>query len=179
MSKTITSAGAFSHRTRAGYLDRFRQETFDLVIIGGGITGAGIARDAAMRGLSVALLEKGDFAAGTSSRSSKMIHGGLRYLKHLQVRLVRESLREREVLLKTASYLVHPFPYILPVYEGGPNSTPTVDGGRVYTLSRRGHVFCLDAAKGTRLWNMRLAIKPPTWGLAGSPLVQGIDAGIS
>lgn len=59
------------------------------------------------------------------------------------------------------------------LYEGGPNTTPTVDGGRVYTLSRRGHVFCLDAAKGTRFWNTRLAVKPPTWGLAGSPLVLG------
>jgi len=118
MFKTKTSPGGFSCRTRAGYLDRFRREAFDLVIIGGGITGAGIARDAAMRGLSVALLEKGDFAAGTSSKSSKMIHGGLRYLKQLQIRLVKESLREREVLLKIAPHLVHPFPYILPVYKG-------------------------------------------------------------
>jgi len=120
--RKATPTGAFSYRTRASYLDRVQQQTFDLVIIGGGITGAGIARDAAMRGLSVALLEKGDFAAGTSSKSSKMIHGGLRYLKQFQIRLVRESLREREVLLKTAPHLVHPFPYILPVYEGGPNS---------------------------------------------------------
>jgi glycerol-3-phosphate dehydrogenase len=120
--RKATPAGAFSHRTRAGYLDHVQQQTFDLVIIGGGITGAGIARDAAMRGLSVVLLEKGDFASGTSSRSSKMIHGGLRYLKQLQIRLVRESLREREVLLKIAPHLVHPFPYILPVYEGGPNT---------------------------------------------------------
>ncbi len=120
--RKATPTGAFSYRTRAGYLDRVQQQTFDLIIIGGGITGAGIARDAAMRGLSVVLLEKGDFASGTSSRSSKMIHGGLRYLKQLQIRLVRESLREREVLLKTAPHLVHPFPYILPVYEGGPNT---------------------------------------------------------
>jgi glycerol-3-phosphate dehydrogenase len=120
--RKATPTGAFSYRTRAGYLDRVQQQTFDLIIIGGGITGAGIARDAAMRGLSVVLLEKGDFAAGTSSKSSKMIHGGLRYLKQLQIRLVRESLREREVLLKTAPHLVHPFPYILPVYEGDPNT---------------------------------------------------------
>ena len=122
MFRKAPPTGAFSYRTRTGYLDRFQRETFDLVIIGGGITGAGIARDAAMRGLSVALLEKSDFAAGTSSRSSKMIHGGLRYLKYLQIRLVKESLREREVLLKIAPHLVHPFPYILPVYEGGPAS---------------------------------------------------------
>jgi glycerol-3-phosphate dehydrogenase len=122
MFRKPTPTGAFSYRTRASYLDRLRRETFDLVVIGGGITGAGIARDAAMRGLSVALLEKGDFAAGTSSKSSKMIHGGLRYLKNLQIRLVRESLREREVLLRIAPHLAHPFPYILPVYEGGPDS---------------------------------------------------------
>jgi glycerol-3-phosphate dehydrogenase len=122
MFRKSRPTGAFSYRTRTSYLDRLQRETFDLFVIGGGITGAGIARDAAMRGLSVALLEKGDFAAGTSSKSSKMIHGGLRYLKYLQVRLVRESLREREVLLKTASHLVHAFPYVLPVYEGGPDS---------------------------------------------------------
>jgi len=121
MSSRATPTGEFSYRTRASYLDRFQQQTFDLVIIGGGITGAGIARDAAMRGLSVALLEKSDFAAGTSSKSSKMIHGGLRYLKSRQIRLVRESLREREVLLKIAPHLVHPFPYILPVYKGNPD----------------------------------------------------------
>ena len=121
MPKKAAPTGGFSYRTRASYLDRFQQQTFDLVIIGGGITGAGIARDAAMRGLSVALLEKGDFASGTSSKSSKMIHGGLRYLKSRQIRLVRESLQEREVLLKIAPHLVHPFPYILPVYKGNPD----------------------------------------------------------
>ncbi|MDP2948123.1 MAG: glycerol-3-phosphate dehydrogenase [Chloroflexota bacterium] len=112
----------FSLPARAAFLDRFQRETFDLVIVGGGINGAGIARDAAMRGLSVALLEKGDFAAGTSSKSSKMVHGGLRYLKTRQVHLVREALRERGVLLRIAPHLVHPFPYILPVYEGGRDS---------------------------------------------------------
>jgi glycerol-3-phosphate dehydrogenase len=153
--RTIPS-GAFSYRTRASYLDRFQRQTFDLVIIGGGITGAGIARDASMRGLSVALLEKGDFAAGTSSKSSKMIHGGLRYLKHLQIRLVRESLREREVLLKIAPHLVHPFPYILPVYEGGPDSRLRLKVGLVaYDLlagSRRvGHHRMLSANELLRI----------------------------
>ncbi len=156
MFRKATPTGAFSYRTRAGYLDRVQQETFDLVIIGGGITGAGIARDASMRGLSVALLEKGDFAAGTSSRSSKMIHGGLRYLEHLQIRLVRESLREREVLLKIAPHLVHPFPYILPVYEGGPNSRLHLKVGLVaYDLlagSRRvGHHTMLSADEVLRM----------------------------
>lgn len=114
--------GSFSLQTRGAYLERLARETFDLAIVGGGITGAGIARDAALRGLSVALVEKGDFAAGTSSRSSRMIHGGLRYLRKRQVRLVRESLRERDVLLRIAPHLVYPFPFLLPVYEGSRDS---------------------------------------------------------
>jgi glycerol-3-phosphate dehydrogenase len=114
--------GGFSARTRAEALGRFQAATFDIAIIGGGITGAGIARDAAQRGLAVALLEKGDFASGTSSKSSRMAHGGLRYLAQRHVHLVRESLVERGVLLRLAPHLVHPMPYILPVYEGGANS---------------------------------------------------------
>jgi glycerol-3-phosphate dehydrogenase len=114
--------GEFSIHTRSAYIDRLQGETFDLVVVGGGITGAAIARDAAMRGLSVALLEKGDFAAGTSSNSSKLIHGGLRYLKDRHIRLVRESLRERGVLLRIAPHLVKPVPFFLPVYKGGPDS---------------------------------------------------------
>ncbi len=122
MFRSVARRGGFSAWTRAGYLERLERETFDLAVIGGGITGAGIARDAAMRGLSVALLDKGDFASGTSSKSSRMIHGGLRYLRHAQIRLVRESLREREVLLNIARHLVHPFHFLLPVYEGGQDS---------------------------------------------------------
>jgi len=111
--------GRFSAHTRAENVKRFQRDSFDIAIVGGGITGAGIARDAALRGLSVALLEKGDFGSGTSSKSSRMIHGGLRYLRQRHVSLVRESLRERGVLLKIAPHLVHPFPFILPVYGGG------------------------------------------------------------
>ena len=114
--------GGFSPRTRAEALARFQADTFDIAIIGGGITGAGIARDAAQRGLAVALLEKGDFASGTSSKSSRMIHGGLRYLAQRHVKLVRESLVERGILLRMAPHLVHPIPWLLPVYEGGVNS---------------------------------------------------------
>jgi glycerol-3-phosphate dehydrogenase len=113
--------GGFSARTRAEALARFQADTFDIAIIGGGITGAGIARDAAQRGLAVALLEMGDFASGTSSKSSRMIHGGLRYLAQRHIHLVRESLVERGVLLRLAPHLVHPMPYLLPVYEGGAN----------------------------------------------------------
>jgi len=89
-------------------------EVFDLLIVGGGINGVGIARDAAGRGLKVLLCERGDLAGATSSASSKMIHGGLRYLEYGAFRLVRESLAEREVLLKTAPHLVRPMRFVLP-----------------------------------------------------------------
>jgi glycerol-3-phosphate dehydrogenase len=91
---------------------------FDVLVIGGGITGAGIARDAAMRGLSVAIIDKSDWGSGTSSRSSRLIHGGIRYLEHGQIGLVRESVRERETLLRIASHLVKPLEFTWPVYRG-------------------------------------------------------------
>ena len=89
-----------------------------MLIIGGGITGTGTARDAALRGLSVALLERHDFASGTSSRSSRLIHGGLRYLEHGYIRLVHEASNERRRLLKLAPHLVRPLPFTWPVYRG-------------------------------------------------------------
>ena len=92
--------------------------SYDIVVIGGGITGAGIARDAALRGLRVALFEKGDYASGTSSKSSKMIHGGLRYLEHGEIGLVFESVSERRVQTKVAPHLVRPLPFIIPIYKG-------------------------------------------------------------
>lgn len=104
------------HRTEI--IACLKRETFDILIIGGGIIGAGIARDAALRGLRVALVEKGDFAGGTSSKTSKLIHGGLRYLEHGRLGLVRESLRERTILRKIASGVVRPFSIFLPVYRG-------------------------------------------------------------
>lgn len=90
---------------------------FDALIIGGGIAGAGVARDLALRGASVALFEKGDFASGTTSRSSKLIHGGLRYLELWDFGLVRESLRERETLSRLAPHLIRPLPFLIPVYR--------------------------------------------------------------
>jgi glycerol-3-phosphate dehydrogenase len=89
----------------------------DLVILGGGITGAGIARDAALRGISVALFEKGDFGSGTSSKSSKLIHGGLRYLEHGEIGLVFESVSERRVQTRVAPHLVRPLPFLVPIYK--------------------------------------------------------------
>lgn len=92
-------------------------QRFDLIIVGGGINGTGIARDAALRGLRVLLLDKADVAAGTTSWSSRLIHGGLRYLEYGEIGLVRESLRERERLLRMAPHLVKPIPLTLPIYE--------------------------------------------------------------
>jgi len=94
------------------------QTPFDAVVIGGGMAGAGVARDLALRGASVALFEKGDFASGTSSKSSKLIHGGLRYLELGDFKLVRESLRERKTLERVAPHLVRPLPFLVPVYRG-------------------------------------------------------------
>jgi glycerol-3-phosphate dehydrogenase len=101
---------------RAAIFERLGRETFDLLIIGGGINGCGIARDAAMRGLSVALVEKHDFGSGTSGRSSRMIHGGLRYLEQGFLRLVFEASRERRILLRIAPHLVQPIVFLWPVY---------------------------------------------------------------
>jgi glycerol-3-phosphate dehydrogenase len=100
----------FSAQTRAASLTRMAEDAFDVLVIGGGITGAGIALDAASRGMSVALVEKDDFAAGTSGRSSRLVHGGLRYLEHGDIGLVRESLRERGILYRLAPHLVRPVP---------------------------------------------------------------------
>lgn len=93
-------------------------EPVDVLVIGGGITGAAIARDAALRGFRTALVEKGDFGSGTSSVSSRLIHGGLRYLEHHDLHLVLEASRERRVLLQVAPHLVHPLPFLFPVYRG-------------------------------------------------------------
>src|ERR1700683_707465 len=101
---------------RAAALRRMAFETFDVFVGGGGCTGTGSALDAATRGLSVALVEARDFAAGTSSRSSKLIHGGLRYLEQLEFHLVREALRERSLLLNViAPHLVHPVSFLYPL----------------------------------------------------------------
>lgn len=109
----------FSLRTRAANIERMQEETFDLAIIGGGITGAGIALDAASRGLTAALIEKRDFASGTSSRSSKLIHGGLRYLEQFEFALVREALHERAALHRNAPHLARPLMFLIPIYERG------------------------------------------------------------
>ena len=100
---------------RGAMLRRLRDESFDVLVVGGGITGAGVALDAATRGLRVALVERDDFASGTSSKSSKLIHGGLRYLQNGDVRLVYDALHERQRLLRNAPHLVHVLPFIIPI----------------------------------------------------------------
>src|SRR5947207_7849408 len=92
--------------------------TFDLLVLGGGITGAGVALDAVLRGLRVALIDQGDFASGTSSASSKLVHGGIRYLEHGDIRLVYEALHERRRLLHNAPHLVRPLRFVIPFTRG-------------------------------------------------------------
>jgi glycerol-3-phosphate dehydrogenase len=114
------NGGALSPAERSASLARMAREQFDIAVVGGGITGVGIALDAASRGLSVALVEGGDIACGTSSRSSKLIHGGLRYLEMLDFGLVREALNERRLLLtRLAPHLVRPVPFLFPLRHRG------------------------------------------------------------
>ncbi|MHB8532221.1 MAG: FAD-dependent oxidoreductase, partial [Solirubrobacteraceae bacterium] len=103
---------------RSQALAALAADEFDLVVVGGGITGAGVALDAASRGYSVALLERADFASGTSSRSSKLVHGGLRYLQNFDLGLVREALLERQLLVELAPHLVRPLPLVVPAFDG-------------------------------------------------------------
>lgn len=110
---------SFSAKKRQEILERMNSETYDLIIIGGGITGAGIALDATVRGLKVALIEMQDFAAGTSSRSTKLIHGGLRYLKQMEFKLVAEVGKERAIVHNNAPHLTTPQLLLLPIVKGG------------------------------------------------------------
>ena len=109
---------SLSSTVRAQNLSLLNEERFDVLVIGGGVTGAGVALDAVARGYKVALVEKTDFASGTSSKSTKLVHGGIRYLSNFDFALVREALTERGILLRIAPYLVHAVPFILPMYKG-------------------------------------------------------------
>ena len=115
----LPAPAARSRFDRASALARLADERFDVLVVGGGITGAGVALDAAARGLRTALVEKRDFASGTSSRSSKLIHGGLRYLQQKEFRLVYEALAERQRLLENAPHLVSPLPFLIPLFGRG------------------------------------------------------------
>ena len=109
----------FSYRSRAAALESMQAQPVDVLVIGGGITGAAVARDAALRGFRTALVDSGDFGAGTSSRSSRLIHGGLRYLEEYHFGLVFEASRERRTLLRIAPHLVRPMRFLFPLYRGG------------------------------------------------------------
>jgi glycerol-3-phosphate dehydrogenase len=126
-------------------------EQFDLLVIGGGITGCGVARDASMRGLRVALFEADDFASGTSGRSSRLIHGGIRYLERAQLHLVHESIRERETLLRIAPHIVKPLAFTWPIYRGARVGKLKLSAGLlVYQLMAAGRArrhFTLNAAE--------------------------------
>ena len=123
----------FSNRYRKETIEKLKKEKFDLVVIGGGITGAGIALDATVRGMKVALVEMQDFAAGTSSRSTKLVHGGLRYLKQLEVKMVAEVGKEREIVFENGPHVTTPEWMLLPMHAGGTfGKFSTSIGLRVY-----------------------------------------------
>src|SRR2546423_4381355 len=118
LTRSLTSPPPVGTSWPGGRTQRHLMADFDLAIIGGGINGAGIARDAAGRGLSVLLIEQNDLASGTSSKSTKLIHGGLRYLEFYAFRLVREALTEREALIRMAPHLTRPLRFVLPHHAG-------------------------------------------------------------
>ncbi len=121
-------------RNRDRALETLAGESFDVVVIGGGITGAGVALDASSRGYSVALAEQADFASGTSSRSSKLVHGGLRYLQNFDLGLVREALLERQLMVKLAPHLVRPLPMVVPAFNGSRPDRMTGIGLNLYDV---------------------------------------------
>jgi glycerol-3-phosphate dehydrogenase len=131
--------------SRQRALDRLASESFDVLVVGGGITGAGVALDAASRGLKTALVEKDDFASGTSSKSSKLIHGGLRYLQQHEYRLVYENLAERQRLLENAPHLVSPLPFLIPLF--GKPGVVNKSVARVYRTA----LWLYDLTGGVRI----------------------------
>ncbi|HEX6621924.1 MAG TPA: glycerol-3-phosphate dehydrogenase/oxidase [Solirubrobacteraceae bacterium] len=123
---------------RSDAVAALRSERFDVVVVGGGITGAGVALDAATRGYSVALVEKADYASGTSSRSSKLVHGGLRYLQNFDLGLVREALLERQLMVRLAPHLVRPLPFVVPAFDGARPDRMMGVGLNLYDAMARG-----------------------------------------
>jgi glycerol-3-phosphate dehydrogenase len=141
-------------------------ERYDLVVIGGGIQGAGITRDAALRGLRTLLIEKGDLAGGTSGRTSRLVHGGIRYLENLHFGLVREALAERALLLRLAPHLVWPLPFLLPYYKKSPRPRWYLGAGlMLYGALGGGRTRSLSARK-----TLELEPKLPRDGLLGAGL---------
>src|SRR5437763_8784323 len=138
--------------SRDASLSRLADERFDVLVVGGGIKGAGVALDTSSRGLHTALVEREDFASGTSSKSSKMIHGGLRYLNQRDYRLVYEALHERQRLLHNAPHLVKPLPFLIPLY-----------GGKTIAKALNSALWLYDLTGGVRIGNRhhRISAAPP------------------
>jgi len=139
--------------TRRQNLSLLESERFDVLVIGGGVTGAGVALDAVARGYKVALVEKGDFASGTSSKATKLVHGGIRYLSNFDFALVHEALTERGLLLQNAPYLVQPLAFVLPLYKGDrhPVGMPiTTPGGIGLSFFLRCGLVLYDLLAGRR-----------------------------
>jgi glycerol-3-phosphate dehydrogenase len=143
---------------RSDALHALATEQFDIVVIGGGITGAGVALDAAARGYSVALVEKADYASGTSSRSSKLVHGGLRYLQNFDLGLVREALLERQLMVQLAPHLVHPLPLVVPAFDNARPDRAVGAGLHLYD------VMSVDKLRSRRPRRFRKPdIEPAEW----------------
>jgi glycerol-3-phosphate dehydrogenase len=166
----LTGAARFDARARGALLKEIPESTFDLLIIGGGINGAGIAHDAALRGLRVLVVEQKDLAFGTSSRSSKLIHGGLRYLEHYQFKLVFEGTNERAALRKIAPHLVRPLLFALPVYEDSRHPLWLVDVG----------LWMYDSFSLFKVENRHITLRSPKRMLEREPLLnpKGLTGGI-
>jgi glycerol-3-phosphate dehydrogenase len=145
---------------RSQALAALSQDEFDVVVVGGGITGAGVALDAATRGYSVALLERADYASGTSSRSSKLVHGGLRYLQNFDLGLVREALLERQLMVALAPHLVRPLPLVVPAFEGAHPDRLTGVGLNLYDVMSRERLRTRRGKRGR-------AERPPAVGVGG------------
>ncbi len=158
----------FSSRGRAANLVRMGSEPFDLVVVGGGIVGAGIARDAAMRGLRTVLVDRGDFASGTSGKTSRLVHGGLRYLKNFKIGLVRQAVRERDRLLQRAPGLVKPLAFTIPTYQNqGTGKTALRFGLFIYDFLSR------DKVLPRRQWLARDGVQAREPKLRGQSLLGG------
>ena len=147
--------------TRQEMWDRLGGQV-DVLVIGGGINGAGIARDAARRGMSVALVEMRDLAFGTSSRSSKLVHGGLRYLEQMEFSLVFEAVSERRILMDIAPHLVYPLGFLFPVYKGSRRALWQINAGMwLYDgLSLFRSPKCIESSTQRKL---RLRSRPSPW----------------
>jgi glycerol-3-phosphate dehydrogenase len=140
---------------RAAALEQLGAERYDVLVIGGGITGAGVALDAASRGLRTALVERDDFASGTSSKSSKLVHGGLRYLQNGDVRLVYEALRERERLRRNAPHLVRLLPFLIPIFSKDGLINPKV------SRALGSAMWMYDLTGGARIGKLHKRLKRP------------------